>query len=373
MLLKPEEPLDLNNQASWVRARQYANQIGTLPNVFAAAVRLLLSDHFKHQGNLRPVTKYLVSQALRGKKILSMFYYATAKLKAEQLAAKDSVKMGELVALYEPYDVAVIYGTFLIYRRARKVLEYNADQFAALIPDFRRDSQLGGLVGAAIPKIGIGNGVLAGSLHPLALGLMASKSPQEVNEYCITMKGCERKLDLELEMKLFGCTVFQTAAVLLTKVGFNKAVVESYVGGIDPLLRMGQSEEYDQIRYARLWIEGLIDKKAQPLESMPGDYYPLAAAREAMETQVHRSNSEISWFEREPEHISEELTPKLFSKESIQKDVPQQLRDIFTLKEITAMPEEEFDTLIDEIDKNIRDGTLEEHLSGNKALFDKEA
>ena len=78
------------------------------------------------------------------------------------------------------------------------------------------------------------------------------------------------------------------------------------------------------------------------------------------------SNTEMgstAWIERDGNDISVELTPLLFNLDSESKPVPEKLRDIFSLKEISDMDEDEFDALIDEIDKEIAEGTLDEHLS----------
>lgn len=46
-----------------------------------------------------------------------------------------------------------------------------------------------------------------------------------------------------------------------------------------------------------------------------------------------------------------------------QKEVPAALADIFSLKEITKMNEAEFDELIDQLDKDSDNGTLDDHLN----------
>ena len=100
------------------------------------------------------------------------------------------------------------------------------------------------------------------------------------------------------------------------------------------------------------------------MESVAGNFYPLAQQREWLKKEVSEVLvGSISWFERDQNDVSNEKTPQLFSASAEEQVVPQQMRDMFSLKEIADMGEEEFDALIDEIDKNIERGTLDDALS----------
>ncbi len=326
----------------------------------------MVTDHQNHNGVLRPVTKYLISQALRGRKILSMLYHSSAKLREEQLSGKSSLSLGELVSCYGSYDLAVLYGLYLIYRRAATALNLDRETLNTLLPNLRFEAELGCIIGKAIPTIGIGNGALAGILHHLALAVIAVENPQGVKNYYAQMNQSGQRWNVYKETELFGCSSLQLGAVLLTKVGFNKNVVEQYLGALDPELKLGDKlgNTLEPIKFARLWIEGIANKQEQPLQAMPGKYYPTSDARLWIEQELENlSFDSISWIERSGQDVSPELTPLLFGDEKNAKDVPQQLRDIFTLKEIIKMSEEEFDELVDKIDISIKEGTFEEFFS----------
>jgi len=352
---------NLNEEASWDVAREYASAIGKLPPVFSAALRLLVKDHFKHGGELRPVTKFLVGQALRGKKILSMLYYSAERFKPQQLANRTNISLGELVNLFSAYDLAVLYGLFLTYRRVIKVQQASKFDAGDLLSNLRVETQLGGIVGTAVPKIGLGNGLLAGTLHHLAIATVNATRPSCVSNYYRNLGAAGKRWNLYDEVDIFGCTSLQIGAALMSKVGFNKATVEIYLGALDPELRLGNSAsgELYPIKYGRLWIDGLLSGQEQPIEKMPGEFYPLLESRIWMETQNRSLNPEVpSWIERSDKDVSEELTPMLFANDKSNQDVPEQLQDIFTLKEISTMDENEFDELVDQIDKEIQEGTF---------------
>lgn len=347
----------INDEASWKKARAYADRIGSMPAVFGAAVRLLIADQQQKDRSLRPVTKFLVSQALRGRKILSMLYYATSLLSPDQISARERVSLGDLISLYQPYDLATLYALYLIHRRTIKAFDIDRAGSHFLTPGLRRESQLGGIVGASIPSIGVGNGLLAGSLHHLAIAMIAASEPSLVGDYYqhLEQSGC--RWDFYREAELFGCTSLQIGAALLAKVGFGKANVEAYVGALDPELRLSDSTGNQlSIRYGRFWVEGLLAGREQPLTVMPGEYYPLLENRQWMEEQAALvKDDSVSWIERDKTDVSEALTPLLFREDHLNKEVPEQLRDIFSLKEITQMEEEEFDDLIDHIDRSLED------------------
>ena len=358
--------LQSDGEIRWNRARKYAEGIGSMPNVFAAAVRLLRTEEQSGK-SLRPVTKFLVGQAFRGQKILAMLYYAARQFKPASLIGRDHITLGELIGVFEPYDLAVLYGTFLIYRRTLKRSGYNYREARAVAPHLHAEAQVGGLVGAAIPRIGIGNALLAGVVQPLGMSMIAVQDPAGVQEYYQHLQALKQRWDLGWEVSRFGCTSLQVGGALLSKVGFGKSVVETYLGALDPQLGLGDTADGGQnaIRYGKLWIEGLIAEQAQPLKSMPGQFYPLVAERNWLNQQLAAINfDQPAWIERDGSSISETLTPMLFREDEINKPVPQQLRDMFTLKEISDMDDDEFDDLVDQIsdDLILRDKVSTEQL-----------
>lgn len=351
-----------DDHASWMQAQEYASHLGKIPNVFSAAVRLLVSDHMKHGQVLRPATKYLVGQALRGKKILSMLYHVSSQYKPAAIEDKNYISLGDLIALYQPYDLAVIYSLFLLYRRSLKALDISKEEFKAICPNFEQEVQLGGLVGAAIPRIGIGNGLLSGSVHHLAKLMIAVKHSKAMVEYNFYLNKTGKCWDLQYEVAKFGCTTLQVGSVLLTKLGFNRRFVETYIGALDQDLGLGDLSTgmLYPILYGRIWIDGLLKAQEQPLDSVPGEYYPVVEAATWLRTEAQAiRDGRAAWIEKDANDISETLTPALFSKDQTAKELPQQLQDIFSLKEIASMDENEFDALIDEIDKGLAEGTID--------------
>ena len=88
---------------------------------------------------------------------------------------------------------------------------------------------------------------------------------------------------------------------------------------------------------------------------MPGEYYPLADARDLLEAKVDtvlKNSHDKHWMDYTPEDITEEHAPKLYVTDEKDKEVPAQLRDVFSLDEICEMEELEFDDLVDQLDRD---------------------
>lgn len=356
----------LNDQLSWDVAARYVGELGDQPSFFPATVRLLLSDHQRNTGELRPATKLLISYAMRGNKMLSMLYHSSLKLCPGMLDGKKSVRLGDLINLYTPYNLAILYMVYLTYRKCRKLYEKDLKRFYQLTHRFAAESQIGGFVGVAIPSIGLGNGTLAGSLHHLSISLFGINENNQVEEYLTYIHEKSIYWDLHQELEMFGCTSLQIGALLLTKMGFNSTAVDLYWRSLDPEMRFHMAANPNQcsILFGRHWIEGILNNRDQPLETVPGEFYPLEALKTWLKSESNLVlQGSKSWFERDGTDISEEKTPQLFFASQKDQEVPPELRNIFTFKELATMKQEEFDELIDQIDKKIQDGTLDKGLS----------
>ena len=59
-----------------------------------------------------------------------------------------------------------------------------------------------------------------------------------------------------------------------------------------------------------------------------------------------------SWLDRGKDDLTAEKTPHFFAKkvEDPNLEIPEELKDVFSIDELTAMDENDFDALIDQID-----------------------
>lgn len=347
---------------SWETARGIAELLGEVPSVFSSTVRNLKNDQQNNQVNnqpsLRPITKYLVCQTFKGKKLLAMFYKSFEQLYPEKLNNTDRITPGFIFSHYQPLDIAGLFGVYYLYRRALQCYSGKPETIRSVIPEFEYDSQIGASIGAAIPAIGIGTGILTGSIQHLATLLLHLQNEKTFELYSTAQNDCDDHQSLEMEF--FGCTTVQIGSVLLSLLGFGVQVCELYMQALEQksahsiTLKSQNENRENPVLFAKMWVTCLRTDLEQPLDQMPGCFYPLSEERKKL---IQKTKEVLSgskhWIHCTPEDISPELTPKLFAKTSETNEVPEQLRDIFSLEEICTMEEEEFDVLLDQIDRNI--------------------
>ncbi len=335
----------------WSIAKKRAAKIGYVPTSFSAAIRLLITDH-NAGGAMSAKTKYQIARLMRGPSFQAMLYYATKELRGGYTKDQKFLTIGYMLDLFEPLDVACMIGAFLAYRKWRKLLK--PEQWACLEKELATESQIGALAGAAIEEVGVGSGLLAGSFHYFALGTMLDDHEVKAKAYLQTIRAAGNKLNPAEETKLFGCSLAQVGTLLLGQLGFGAEIGDGFSTSLDPSVALAKIDRPMSIkmRYARIWIESCMAGLEQPREKLPAKYFPMASALVELQTKagVVRKGT-AHWLSRKKDDISETKTPELFQKvPEAESEVPDELRDIFTIEEISKMEVDDFDNLCDQMD-----------------------
>ena len=334
----------------WAMAKRIANKLKPLPIAFTSSVRLLAMDHLHNEGNLRPTTKFQVARIFRSNSFKGMLYQATMELHNENIRDQELVTVGEMMNYYTAGDLAALIGMFVFFKRVRRLVDDS--EWELLRNDLIFRIQAGAAAGVAVPNIGIGAGVLMGAMPLLTVCSMARYNKKGFTEYRRHLQKSDFDYDPELEVLHWNCTAGQVASLSLSQLGFGVDMAEAVLRGWDatPVARLSSKIQLDY-RMGKLWLETFIQCREQPMDVVSGDYFPLASNREKAD---HAMGCLIDgyrhWFEITPEEISPELTPKLFPHVQEDSDIPEDLQDVFSLEEITAMEEDDFDDLVDQID-----------------------
>jgi hypothetical protein len=338
---------------SWQNALNFTKGIGRLPGAFTEAVRMLVNDQVTNKAELRPVTKYQVARLVRGPNFRAMLYFASESLAKELVAASPSLSVGDLMEFYQPLDLASMITCLVITRRIRK--ESPPELWELVRPAFARESLVGGFVGVAIPSLGFCPGILCGAMPNLARALMARSNPSTYTRFLTETKGKHGPASHAVELKIWGCYSSQVASLILTQIGFGKDysallhsafVCEQGVANIS-------NDDLRRMRVANLWLDCFLNGREQPTERLATKFFPFKTDRDRADSLIRAIDEKtISWLERSGDDISQEKTPKLFAEaaQDPKFEIPPELKDVFTLREITEMDEEDFDKLIDQID-----------------------
>ncbi len=336
---------------SWQIARQLSEAFKPMPIAFTSAIRMLIVDEEKNSGNIRPVTKFQVARIFRSASFKSMLYYASSVLKDDQMAGRDYLSSGDLMGMYKSLDLAALIGLHVLYRKCRKIAD--PGEWDLFKPEITRLAFTGAVLGGGIPKIGIGFGSLIGALPLLILTSQSKVNAPSYRSYRSWVLDNNCQFDPGQEMEIWGCSLQQIATLALSIMGYGVEIGEAFMSGMNPNSSYLKMDKQDSIRckMAKIWTDTLLQGLQQPQQTIPGDYYPLHTALTSMHRQMALLDDSFKfWFERNHEDISPELTPVLFTKEDVETEIPEELKEVFSMEEITAMEEEDFDDLIDQID-----------------------
>lgn len=337
---------------SWKKAKVIAEKLGYIPHSFSIAVRTLISDQRKNGSELKPVTKYQVARLLKTPSFKAMLYHAAKGLRSEKFEDREKLTVGDLMDMFEPFDLAAMIGGFLFFRKAKKLLANEGWDLVS--EELLKDSQIGAQVGCAIPKLGVGAGLIIGLIRHIALATLTSVDLKAMRAYQLLLKKTDREYDLEKEIELFGCCSVQVGVFVLSRIGYGRDVGTAYSIAFDDEMSFNSLSDEFQVRlkFTKLWIDGLKNGAEQPVQQIPGEFYPLAVAKEEMMEAVEDIKAgRKNWLDCSKEDISPEKTPELFSSDDASSEIPEQLSEVFSMEEITAMEENDFDNLIDTIDE----------------------
>lgn len=338
---------------TWDVALKCSKEIGYVPGAFSEAIRLLYSDHFTNKQELKPVTKYQIARVLRSPNFKSMLYFASRSLAPDVLQASEHVTVGTLMELYNPLDLATMIAALVLSRKVRKVAGH--ELWTEIRPRFSRESLVGGYVGVAIPSIGFAPGILWGAMPHLSHALLASKKPESYYEYRDKIEKTKKSVVPEAELAVWGTTSSQVTSVVLTQLGFKK----DFASLVDRAATYGntvasiQDDMLRKMRLGLLWFDCFAAGSEQPRERLSTKDFPFKTDRDRVDTYMKKlSPSDVSWLERSGDDMSPEKTPELFKPQPAigEFEVPDQLKEVFTLEEITSMEEVDFDKLVDHID-----------------------
>ncbi len=357
---------------SWSVAMEISKRLGYVPLAFPVAVRQLISDSKSKSGETRPVTKYQIARIFRGANFKSMLYYITELTADDTLKDKSALTVGDMMDAYRPLDLACLMSCYVIGRMVRKVVP--EDLMREIQPHLSRESQVGALVGVAIPALGFSGGLLWGSLRHLAHALMAAKDPSSYKKWRKAITGLSSQACDKQELETWGCTSAQVASMLLTSLGFGKdtAQLVERAGGYQGAITTITETDLKSFRLAVLWFDCFATGKTQPNEKLPTTFFPDERDRKRVDARISalKTSPSLSWIERSSADISPQKTPKLFAKPKGADgvDVPDQLQDVFSVEALTKMDEWEFDTLVAQIDTELEDGETPEGVLSTKDL-----
>lgn len=287
----------------WQTARDIVALVTNLPAVLPSGVRILAQDGTALNKPVSETSRSFLQLFTRSGSIKTALLLSSRVFCPEFHANKPVNPDSKwLLQFYSPFDIAVIASLVVLYRRITKGLSEEGK--TDLSPFIHRNAEIGGLVGRAIPDIGIGRGILATTIPHLALGVFMKLDPNIWNQYQRSLRLKKVSYDFELENEFWGCNHMQIASALVQVIGLGIDRAHA-IGHASTLTEASESSLTGEIRrfyFAVLWCRSLIDFGKAPERQLPAEFYPLQAHNEHLlssSERVRTMGSRHAWLDKE--------------------------------------------------------------------------
>lgn len=284
----------------WEVARYFAIAMGEVPNSFSTTIRTLMGDHQKDPEHYSRGSGFLATRLLKSPALAVPLLYATKTFHPDKVKS-DNLSPGDILSLYRPLELAALFGTMYAFRKARR--RAPADNWAPLSKSLIEASDIGGLVGLAMPKIGFAHGLLAGAFTYISITPYMLQNPKPYKEYKRKAAAKGARYDFNLELELLGCTHAHVCSFILPALGFgvdlSRSVTEGLMGeiGTPPAIDSDSFRTY----IAMIWINSLMKTGTVPDITHKGGFYPLKADLDkllAAVKTIKEKGSQHAWLDK---------------------------------------------------------------------------
>lgn len=309
---------ELGSPEAWENARVAAEILGAVPSSFSVCVRFLIQDFTQNNNVISHTSKYNLRRLLKSPNFLAPLYFAARTFYPEKRSEFYPFTHNTLANIFSAQELAHIVALLFVYRKLHKHCDKEQWQFVA--ESVHVFGEIGGLVGQAIPRIGLARGMVLGAMRHLGKAMFLRVDKKGFTQHRRKLKIENMLHDLDEELKRWHCTHIQIGSILIQTLGLGVSFADSFVLGLsgdninDPVL----TKEATDIRVANFWIESLFQECKVPDITHKGEYYPLTDALEKLLELVEltrQNGSSYSWLEKTAEDITPQTCPELFKAE----------------------------------------------------------
>jgi hypothetical protein len=297
---------------SWEEARAVAALIKEVPNSFSTCIRFLRADFEQKQPDLSKGSKFYLLRLLKSQSVSAPLYFAALTYRPEIFQSHGSSIEG-ILKTFKPEEIASLLSLVYLYRAIRKGCDPEEWKFIDEAVQLHTD--LCGLIGDAIPSLGLANAVLVGGLRPLAQALFLGIDKPNFIKYRRAIKKAEVFSDMAEEMRLWRCTFGQVASILAQPIGLGIHVSEFLSRGFLPEGQSGEPREAIGMRVTDQWLAALIKTGKEPQIAHRVEFFPHAKDVSILLeriAQIRQGGSVHQWLAKGKDSVSPETTPGLF-------------------------------------------------------------
>lgn len=253
----------------WGAAAALVDELSPLFPPLNGFTRLLTLPHGDDERLLR-LKEYVLAQLLRAPTYRAGLLRLSDNFYLRRLPTERIPTPREVTAVFD-FEVCAAYLAILYFhRRATRVVGDNS-HWRGFVELAQHRGDIGFLLGASLPELGPGTGLLLGGLRSLALGLIACQDPGRFRPYQEHLMARKLSFDIAYELSTLGFSHAQVMSVFLMRFGYGRDVPSSVMMGLSPVrLRGGLDRGAEQIRVAAVWID-TVYRGAKP-PTLLGEY-----------------------------------------------------------------------------------------------------
>lgn len=289
--------VDLLSPDCWEIAAGYSKPITDIPSSFSSVIRQLKKIEVKPGGEpLDDTTRFLVMRLMKSPTLKAPIYFAALSIYKDAIQDPTKVSDSDLLNLFSPSDLSTMFG--LVYSYKRVTQKCDAKEWEILSKMLKIDMEVGTYLGYAIPRVGLGNGMILGAIRYLAMGLIAAHDLKGFKGYRRECKLKNIPYNPIEEVKNWGCTHLHIASKLLQCLGFGiSAATGLSIGLLSPGGAVDNDEDAYRWKIAGLWIESLRKSGTPPDITHRGEYYPKKADMDMLLSEIGRINADATGFD----------------------------------------------------------------------------
>lgn len=219
---------------SWDHAAERVKSLGYYASSFSTCIRHL--RQFQRSTTAQPTdlspngldsrARFLLGRLMLSPTIKSHVYYLSLTHYESALKGKEYISSEDLTNLYSPDALASLLGLIYLFRQIKP--KCDPTEWAHISKVIQEVCDIGTSIGIKVRGLDVADGILVPAVRYLALCLCMQLDLRKFQGYRRSVIKEKRGFNLKEELRLWGCTHVQMAALLLEMIGFGARYAEDF-------------------------------------------------------------------------------------------------------------------------------------------------
>jgi hypothetical protein len=312
-----EEFIEPGSIESWNNAQEFAAILPPINTLFSGCVRTLWPPTASFTpGEL--VRRFPFDAIFKNASVKSLLYHAAVALGRHDPAEDDQITGLKLVDMFDFRELTSVLMISYLDTALRKLTDESTWKTSAGEIDLH--TEVGALIGEAIPAIGVGCGMMVPAIRLFAIALFSRKDLRGYKAYMRELHKNEMLFDLRYEESKWGCNHLQISSILLQICGFgvnapSGMLLGSEVGHLVKVV--AANDEMLAWSHSRQWLEALLQRERAPVGvDEKGKFFPSEEGLNSLQKKIDNLSGKPSTFNWRRKR-REDLDPMILGRLSL--------------------------------------------------------